>query len=181
MSLQTAPPVLVVSSSKATDVTRPVCLIVSVTANCSANCSLSTWQLSANLSDGNGTGIQRITLRQGDGTLNTTRVLDPGGENVTLALYSASCCSPDVELVAVDADGNVATCFQSIRVATTTVDTTSQVPNTTVFTSLPMTNVITVPVSNTTSSGNTLDGSASIYLTVVPLVILKLGIYLVGG
>ena len=156
--------------------TRPVCQIVSVTANCSANCSLSTWQLSANLSDGNGTGIQRISLRQGDGTLNTTRVLDPEGENVTLALYSASCCSPDVELVAVDGEGNVGTCFQSIRVATTTVDTTSQAPNTTVFPPLPMTNAITVPVSNPTSSGNTLDVFASIYLTAVPLVILKLGI-----
>ncbi|XP_062329348.1 von Willebrand factor A domain-containing protein 7-like [Osmerus eperlanus] len=158
---------------QATDVTRPVCQIVSVTANCSANCSLSTWQLSANLSDGNGTGIQRITLRQGDGTLNTTSVLDPGGENVTLALYSASCCSPDVELVAVDGEGNVATCFQSIKVAT--ADTTSQAPNTPVFPPLPMTNATTVSVSNPTSSGNTLDVSASIYLT-VPLVILKLGI-----
>ncbi|XP_010903895.2 von Willebrand factor A domain-containing protein 7-like [Esox lucius] len=50
--------------SKVTDVNRPVCEEISVKANCSEDCSLSTWELSANLTDGNGTGIERVTLRR---------------------------------------------------------------------------------------------------------------------
>ncbi|XP_024261931.1 von Willebrand factor A domain-containing protein 7 isoform X2 [Oncorhynchus tshawytscha] len=111
--------------SPVTDVSRPVCDVVSVTANCSDDCSLSVWELSANLTDGNGTGIEHVTLRQGNGTLNTTTVKGAGNWTVTLAAYSASCCSPEVELVVVDGAGNVGTCFRSIRV---TVDTTVQPP-----------------------------------------------------
>ncbi|CAB1316905.1 unnamed protein product [Coregonus sp. 'balchen'] len=103
--------------------------VVSVTANCSDDCSLSMWELYANLTDGNGTGIERVTLRQGNGTLNTSTVAGAGNWTVTLAAYSASCCSPEVELVAVDGAGNVGTCFRSIRV---TVDTTVQPPVTNV-------------------------------------------------
>ncbi|XP_016300112.1 uncharacterized protein LOC107656686, partial [Sinocyclocheilus anshuiensis] len=79
--------------SPITDFTSPVCEIVSVNANCSGNCSLSSWELSANLTDGNGTGIMSLILRQGLGTLNTTTIIGEEGVNVTLAFYSASCCS----------------------------------------------------------------------------------------
>ncbi|XP_034148968.1 von Willebrand factor A domain-containing protein 7-like isoform X2 [Esox lucius] len=101
--------------SMVTDVNRPVCEVLSVKANCSKNCSLSTWELSANLTDGDGTGIERITLRQGNGTLNTDTAVDTSGVSVTMATYSASCCSPVLELVAVDVVGNVGTCYKSIN------------------------------------------------------------------
>ncbi|KAK7165961.1 hypothetical protein R3I93_005902 [Phoxinus phoxinus] len=106
--------------SPITDVTSPVCEIISVNANCSSNCSLSSWELSANLTDGNGTGIVSVTLRQGLGTLNTSTRVGDGGVNVTLAFYSASCCSEVMELVAVDRAGNVGVCSRSIASSVTT-------------------------------------------------------------
>ncbi|XP_059367578.1 uncharacterized protein LOC132106012 [Carassius carassius] len=110
--------------SPITDFTSPVCEIVSVNANCSGNCSLSSWELSANLTDGNGTGIMSLILRQGLGTLNTTTTIGGEGVNVTLASYSASCCSEVMELVAVDGAGNVGTCLKSITSAVTTTSNT---------------------------------------------------------
>uniref|UniRef100_A0A8C9RCE8 von Willebrand factor A domain-containing protein 7-like n=1 Tax=Scleropages formosus TaxID=113540 RepID=A0A8C9RCE8_SCLFO len=104
--------------TKVTDFSPPVCHIVSVSANCSRNCSLSTWELSANITDGNGTGVQSVSLRRGDGILHSAGSVGEGGVDVTEVLYSASCCSPDVELIAVDAVGNVGTCFYSVSVAT---------------------------------------------------------------
>ncbi|KAJ8276445.1 hypothetical protein COCON_G00081970 [Conger conger] len=100
--------------NQVTDFSRPVCQVVSVSSNCSMNCSESWWELSASLTDGNGTGIRRVSFRLGDGTLDTTTSLGEGGVNITIATYNASCCSPYVELVAVDAVGNVGTCFHSI-------------------------------------------------------------------
>ncbi|XP_056092826.1 von Willebrand factor A domain-containing protein 7-like [Rhinichthys klamathensis goyatoka] len=111
--------------SPITDVTSPVCEIISVNANCSSNCSLSSWELSANLTDGNGTGIVSVTLRQGLGTLNTSTPLGDGGVNVTLAFYSASCCSEVMELVAVDRAGNVGVCSRSIASSVSTTPNTS--------------------------------------------------------
>ncbi|KAJ8262877.1 hypothetical protein COCON_G00153340 [Conger conger] len=101
--------------NKVTDFSRPVCQVESVSSNCSMNCSESWWELSVNLTDGNGTGIQRVSFRLGDGTLDTATSLGEGGVNITFATYNASCCSPNVELEAVDAVGNVGTCFHSIR------------------------------------------------------------------
>ncbi|KAG9332284.1 hypothetical protein JZ751_015445 [Albula glossodonta] len=103
--------------AKVTDFSQPVCQVVTVHANCSKDCSQSEWEISANLTDGNGTGIQSVTARRGNGTLNTTTTVGEEGNNMTTATYSASCCSPEVELVAVDAVGNVGTCFHSLRLA----------------------------------------------------------------
>uniref|UniRef100_W5KED4 von Willebrand factor A domain containing 11 n=1 Tax=Astyanax mexicanus TaxID=7994 RepID=W5KED4_ASTMX len=117
-----------------TDITPPVCEIVSVNANCSGNCSLSWWDLSANITDRNGSGIQRVEVSQGLGTLNTSTVLD-GGVNVTLVFYAASCCSPQVELVVVDSAGNVGSCSRSVTVeVSTTTSPTSTPANTTTTT-----------------------------------------------
>ncbi|XP_045070728.1 von Willebrand factor A domain-containing protein 7-like [Coregonus clupeaformis] len=86
----------------------PQCGVVSISSNCPADCSASYWQLSATMTDSvNGTGIDRVTLRQGNGTLNTSTAVGTGGENVTWVAYSASCCSKKVELVVVDKAGNV--------------------------------------------------------------------------
>ncbi|KAL7889464.1 hypothetical protein AOLI_G00017220 [Acnodon oligacanthus] len=109
---------------KVTDITPPGCKVVRVNANCSANCMLSSWDLSANMTDGNGSGIQSVTIWQGNGSLSTSTVLDRG-VNVTQAFYRASCCFPKVELVVVDAVGNVGTCFRSLNA------TVSQSPNAT--------------------------------------------------
>ncbi|TMS23924.1 von Willebrand factor A domain-containing protein 7 [Larimichthys crocea] len=93
-------------SAKVTDVSRPVCQVVSSSTNCpssSSLCASSQWEFIANLTDGiNGTGIESITIRQGNGTLNTSTVVGTGGENITVATYIASCCSQNVELAAVD-------------------------------------------------------------------------------
>ncbi|KAG8008012.1 von Willebrand factor A domain-containing protein 7 [Nibea albiflora] len=97
-----------------TDFTNPACQLISLQSNCSENCSLSTWELSALVTDGaEGTGVDRVSLKQGNGTMNTSLVA--GNENMTLVSYSASCCSPDMELLAVDRVGNVGTCFYTIR------------------------------------------------------------------
>ncbi|XP_023272377.1 von Willebrand factor A domain-containing protein 7-like [Seriola lalandi dorsalis] len=97
-----------------TDFTHPVCELLSLRSNCSENCSLSTWALSARVSDGaEGTGVDRVSLKQGNGTMNTNLAAD--NENVTLVSYSASCCSPDMELQVVDRVGNVGSCFYTLR------------------------------------------------------------------
>ncbi|XP_066535056.1 von Willebrand factor A domain-containing protein 7-like isoform X2 [Hoplias malabaricus] len=96
-----------------TDITPPVCEVVSINANCLGNCSLSSWELLVNMSDSSGVGIQSVTIRQGVGSLNTSSVLDQG-VNITMAFYTASCCFPQVELVMVDAEGNVGLCYKSL-------------------------------------------------------------------
>ncbi|XP_045578936.1 von Willebrand factor A domain-containing protein 7 [Salmo salar] len=132
--------------SKVTDFTPPQCGVVSVLSNCLADCSASYWQLSANLTDGaNGTGIDRVTLRQGNGTLNTSTEVGTGGENVTRVTYSATCCSKKVELVVVDRAGNVGVCLGSVN------DSVGVVVSSTAQASV--TNTTAVPVVSTTSPG----------------------------
>lgn len=64
------------------------------------------------MTDGaDGTGVDLVTLKQGNGTINTT--LDSSNENITLVYYSASCCSPDMKIEVVDRVGNVGTCLFS--------------------------------------------------------------------
>ena len=101
-------------SLQITDFIQPLCEVVSVLADeCPkdvSQCKPFQWKLSANLTDGNGTGIQSISLRQGDGTLSYTSLSSP----IVQADYSASCCSQIVELIAVDKVGNVGKCYHSI-------------------------------------------------------------------
>ncbi|XP_041964174.1 von Willebrand factor A domain-containing protein 7 isoform X2 [Alosa sapidissima] len=128
-----------VVASRVTDFTRPVCQIVGITANCPQDCSQATWQLSASLSDGNGTGIASVTVQEGNGTLST----NSSGVGITAALYSASCCSQAVELVMVDNVGNAAICSASIRNPSS--PTTAQPMTTTA-------NATATPVSTTSSA-----------------------------
>ncbi|KAF1378470.1 hypothetical protein PFLUV_G00190880 [Perca fluviatilis] len=108
-----------------TDFTEPVCQLLSLQSNCSNNCSRncsdncisSMWELSVRVTDGaEGTGVDRVSLRQGNGTLNTS--LAAGNENITLVSYSSSCCSPNMELLVVDRVGNVGTCSYTSSVST---------------------------------------------------------------
>lgn len=95
-----------------TDFLAPTCDLLSIETNCSVNCSLYMWTFSARVSDGaDGTGVERVTLTQGNGTFTTE--LDPQNSNNTLVSYSASCCSPSMQMLAVDKVGNVATCHIS--------------------------------------------------------------------
>ncbi|KAF7650082.1 hypothetical protein LDENG_00131800 [Lucifuga dentata] len=86
-----------------TDITPPVCQLISLQSNCSDSCSSSMWELSVNVTDGlDGSGINGISLMQGSGTMNISMAVSMNGNNITLVSYHASCCSPDVELVIVD-------------------------------------------------------------------------------
>uniref|UniRef100_A0AAQ5ZGZ9 von Willebrand factor A domain containing 11 n=2 Tax=Amphiprion ocellaris TaxID=80972 RepID=A0AAQ5ZGZ9_AMPOC len=100
--------------TKITDFTPPLCNLVTVLPDdCPADlsqCKPFHWQLSANLTDGNGTGIESITLRQGEGTLSYTPLSAP----IIQADYNSSCCSQVVEFVAVDKVGNVGRCYYEI-------------------------------------------------------------------
>lgn len=101
-------------SAQITDFVQPLCDVVGVLADdCPQDVSLCgpfQWELLANLTDGNGTGIDSISLRQGNGTLLTTDLSAPSIQ----ANYTASCCSQIVEFVAVDKVGNVGKCYHSI-------------------------------------------------------------------
>ncbi|XP_003448088.2 von Willebrand factor A domain-containing protein 7 isoform X1 [Oreochromis niloticus] len=100
--------------TKITDFIQPLCKVVSVQANkCPhdlSQCGPFRWELSANITDGNGTGIESISLHQGNGTLTYTSLSAP----IIVANYNASCCSQIVEIIAVDKVGNVGKCYQSI-------------------------------------------------------------------
>ncbi|XP_034461474.1 von Willebrand factor A domain-containing protein 7-like [Hippoglossus hippoglossus] len=105
-----------------TDFTEPECQLLNLQSNCSANCSASMWELSVVVTDGvNGTGIDTISFREGNGTMNTSLLAG----NATLVSYNASCCSPDVEIVVVDQVGNVGSCSYTVRTTTPTVNTTT--------------------------------------------------------
>ncbi|XP_058497636.1 von Willebrand factor A domain-containing protein 7 [Solea solea] len=100
--------------TKITDFVQPVCKVLSVQSNdCPrdvSQCRPHQWELSANVTDGNGTGIENIFLRKGNGTLSHTSLGAPFVE----VKYNASCCSQIVEFIAVDEAGNVGKCYQSI-------------------------------------------------------------------
>ncbi|XP_072318601.1 von Willebrand factor A domain-containing protein 7-like [Eucyclogobius newberryi] len=98
---------------KITDFYPPLCEIISIQAVCPhdvSQCKSSVWELVANLTDGNGTGIQSVTLQQGNGNLTQVIYDDPAQYQ-----YNASCCSQVVEIVALDKVGNVGRCYHSIE------------------------------------------------------------------
>lgn len=95
-----------------TDFIPPACQVVKVTSNdCPQDVSMCgghNWYLEANITDES--GIDSLSLRQGSGNLTHT----PLDAAAVLANYRASCCSPIVELAAVDKAGIVGKCFHSI-------------------------------------------------------------------
>lgn len=100
--------------SQVTDFTPPKCEIVDVQGICySSSCSSSNWELSVNITDGNGTGIESISIQQGSGNFTQKKVED--GVIVVMGLYEASCCSTSVTLSAVDKEGNVGRCSYSMK------------------------------------------------------------------
>ncbi|XP_053478034.1 von Willebrand factor A domain-containing protein 7-like [Ictalurus furcatus] len=150
-----------------TDFTPPMCEEVTVNANCSGNCSLSTWYLTTNMTDGNGSGIQSVRVFQGNGNLSTTTVLSDTGVNVTMVVYNSSCCSSDLELVAVDAVGNVATCFKSVRAIE---------PSTSTAPPVTTTNTTTINTTTTTTSRPTSTNGVECCLFLPVFLWLNLGV-----
>ncbi|XP_061625324.1 von Willebrand factor A domain-containing protein 7-like [Phyllopteryx taeniolatus] len=147
-------------AAEVTDVNGPVCQEVSTSTNCSSSslCYSSQWQFVANVTDGvNGTGIERVTIREGNGTLNTTTVVGSGGENITVASYQASCCADKVELSVVDKVGNVGICVGQVRQSTTVAPVTAA--NVTTYT--------------TSTGGHTLSSTLCVWITVVALPLWK--------
>ncbi|XP_017272500.1 von Willebrand factor A domain-containing protein 7 isoform X2 [Kryptolebias marmoratus] len=100
--------------TKITDFYQPQCEVFAVLAeDCPkdlSQCGRFSWELSANLTDGNGTGIESISLRQGNGSLSHSSLQ----ASIIQARYNASCCSQIVEFIAVDKVGNVGKCYHSI-------------------------------------------------------------------
>ncbi|XP_062409233.1 von Willebrand factor A domain-containing protein 7-like isoform X2 [Sardina pilchardus] len=176
--------------AKATDIVSPTCEVVRVNANCTGNCSLLSWELFANLTDGNGTGIARISVRQGSGSLNTSVVTGADGLNVTRAAYRASCCSQEVELVAVDAVGNVGVCSRSIRATSSDAETQTTAPaaTTTAPTTAPVTAPVTAPATlmqtasmttqsttaNTSAGESSLASPLSFWFSLIPFSLIKI-------
>lgn len=75
-----------------------------------SKCELFKWYFRANITDNNGTGIDKISLREGNGNLTYTSLSEP----LVQAKYEASCCSQIAEFVALDEVGNVGKCYHSI-------------------------------------------------------------------
>lgn len=113
------------SCIQVTDVSRPICQFVSIKANCPVECSNASWELSVNFTDGNGSGIVRAFVNIGNGSFSTSPAISENGTNAAVAFYNASCCSEEVELVAVDKVGNVGTCYLSIKSPTTVTSVTN--------------------------------------------------------
>ncbi|XP_061131417.1 von Willebrand factor A domain-containing protein 7-like isoform X2 [Syngnathus typhle] len=158
-----------------TDVRSPVCQEVSTSPNCSSSSSLcdsSQWEFVANVTDGvNGTGIDRIIVSEGNGTLNTTQVVGPGGENITVISYQASCCADRVELSVVDNVGNVGVCVGQVRQSTTVAPTT---PTNGTTTNVTTTNVTSgQSLTTTPNGGHTLSTTLWVWATIVALPLWK--------
>ncbi|KAF7710209.1 von Willebrand factor A domain-containing protein 7 [Silurus meridionalis] len=100
--------------AEVTDFTPPKCEIVHVNAICPNDCSQANWDLSVNITDGNGSGIERVSIQKGSGKFSYVTVVE-GGIPVVMAYYNASCCSPDATVTAVDKEGNVGKCSYSVE------------------------------------------------------------------
>lgn len=96
---------------KITDFFPPLCDIVNIVNTCPhvSLCNGYEWEISTNLTDRNGTGIESVSLKRGNGTLTQIIEGDPAQYR-----YNASCCAEVVEIVAVDKIGNVGKCLHSI-------------------------------------------------------------------
>nr|XP_014354546.1 PREDICTED: uncharacterized protein LOC102364600 [Latimeria chalumnae] len=96
-------------AEKVEDFSAPKCSIIAMNKNCATHCSIQQWHLTVEFQE-TGTGIERIYVRYGNGTL-ITKEATVMGTSVTQVNYTASCCTQDVEIIGVDKVGNVGKCF----------------------------------------------------------------------
>uniref|UniRef100_UPI00398F7363 von Willebrand factor A domain-containing protein 7-like n=1 Tax=Pristiophorus japonicus TaxID=55135 RepID=UPI00398F7363 len=112
-------------TSQVEDVTPPSCVITSLSKACRTHargaCGLQHWWLEAAFTEnGGGTGRLSVLARRGNGSLarqeeEKEEEEEEGGRGgrhtgSTRVRYRASCCWPEVELLAVDGAGNVGRC-----------------------------------------------------------------------
>ncbi|XP_072519284.1 von Willebrand factor A domain-containing protein 7-like [Salminus brasiliensis] len=135
------------------DFTPPVCRVVNESLDCPTQCGNATWEVTLLMTDGNGTGLQapRISITLPDTTYNEstvsiTEVTDENGYNATLLTYTASCCVTNVDISAVDKEGNVGRCDFSIRRPSTAAP--PQTTLTSPTTARPTSNTISTTPSN---------------------------------
>uniref|UniRef100_H2ZVT2 Uncharacterized protein n=1 Tax=Latimeria chalumnae TaxID=7897 RepID=H2ZVT2_LATCH len=95
-------------AEKVEDFSAPKCSIIAMNKNCATHCSIQQWHLTVEFQE-TGTGIERIYVRYGNGTL-ITKEATVMGTSVTQVNYTASCCTQDVEIIGVDKVGNVGKC-----------------------------------------------------------------------
>ncbi|XP_031416319.1 von Willebrand factor A domain-containing protein 7 [Clupea harengus] len=105
---------------KVTDFTSPVCNVMNINNSCPANCSMASWYISVNITDGNGTGVEKIWIQQGESKLVSMNETEQGGVTVLQNSYRTSCCTPVLKLSVLDKAGNVGSCMHSIILPTTT-------------------------------------------------------------
>lgn len=73
-------------------------------------CRKYKWSLVANLTDGAGTGVERIYLNHGDGNL----IYSPLNAPVVEIRYQATCCAQAVDVGVIDKAGNEGRCYHSV-------------------------------------------------------------------
>ncbi|KAL6479862.1 hypothetical protein MHYP_G00108950 [Metynnis hypsauchen] len=135
------------------DVTPPVCRVVNESLDCPVLCGNATWEVTLLMTDGNGTGLRdpHISITIPDTPVNETstaiidQVKDENGYNATLLTYRASCCVTNVEISAVDNEGNVGRCDFSVRRPSTTGPPQTTISSTT---SRPASNISPTAPSN---------------------------------
>ncbi|XP_041922784.1 von Willebrand factor A domain-containing protein 7-like [Alosa sapidissima] len=158
---------------KVTDFTPPVCNVVNVNNTCADDCSSASWDVSVDITDGNGTGVERVWVQQGDSDLISESTTGPGaGVTVIHRLYRTSCCTPDLKLSVTDKEGNVGSCSHSIKLPTTTpvpptttAATTMAVPPTT---TTATTTAATTTAATTTTATTTTPTTTTATTTAVP-------------
>lgn len=102
--------------SQVRDFDPPGCQVVSLRVDddkCPKDltyCRNHKWVLIANLTDGGGTGVERIYLHHGDGTLTNS----PLNASVVEIRYQGTCCAQAVDFRAVDKAGNEGRCYYSV-------------------------------------------------------------------
>ncbi|XP_028832618.1 von Willebrand factor A domain-containing protein 7-like isoform X2 [Denticeps clupeoides] len=111
-----------------TEFTPPTCEVIGVNNTCQTNCSWNSWDLTVNITDGNGTGVDKIWIQQGSADLIYSST-NSDGVKVYKNTYRSSCCSPNLQLSVTDKEGNVGTCFYSIRVPTAKIKALTNTPN----------------------------------------------------
>lgn len=152
-----------------TDVTDPVCQEVRTVSNCSTSssfCSSGHWEFVANLTDGfNGTGLDRVYMRYGNGTFHTSSVASDG-QDVTVVTYNASCCSPIVQLVAVDRVGNSGTCMGRAIAPLVSTESPTTTSTEAMTTSAAPTKALTTEAM-TTSAAHTMCMLGSLWISTV--------------
>ncbi|XP_041957562.1 von Willebrand factor A domain-containing protein 7 [Alosa sapidissima] len=109
---------------KVTDFTPPECNMFNINNSCPTDCRNASWHATVNMTDGNGTGVEKVWIQEGD-VSHSANETEHGGVTVIQYFCQISCCTPNLKVSVTDKEGNVGTCFHSIRSTTTPVPFTT--------------------------------------------------------